>query len=119
MAFGEGNENWVKAPWFIAINPNGRIPALQHQGNNVFETSAIIEYLAEVYDKDRKLSFSPATNLKEWADQQSWTYFAVSLIGTVLVTVANFFFPIAWRAWTNGWPGWRLLQTLGGHVSVN
>lgn len=78
MSFSEGNENWVKAPWFLEINPNGRIPAITHEGINVFETSAILEYLAQVFDKDRKFSFDPATHLKEWADQQSWTYFAVS-----------------------------------------
>lgn len=77
MAFSEGDPNWVKAPWFLEINPNGRIPAITHNGNHVFETSAIIEYLAQVFDKERKLSFDPATHLKEWAEQQSWTYFAV------------------------------------------
>jgi glutathione S-transferase len=43
--------NQVKAPWFLEINPNGRIPAITHDGFNVFETSAIL--VESVPCKDR------------------------------------------------------------------
>ncbi len=39
-----------KEPWFLAINPNGRIPAMIDRANDdfaVFESGAMMLYLAE------------------------------------------------------------------------
>ncbi|GJQ13241.1 hypothetical protein GpartN1_g5032.t1 [Galdieria partita] len=41
-----------KEDWFLAMNPNGRIPSIKDKQNNLvlFESGAILVYLAEKYD---------------------------------------------------------------------
>lgn len=68
----------VKSPEYVAVNPNGRLPAL-HDPNadlTVWESGAILEYLVERYDKDNKISF-PAGS-KEAALARQWLFFQVS-----------------------------------------
>jgi len=49
------SKNTQKTDWFLAINPNGRIPALTDkftdgQTINLFESGSIMQYLVERYD---------------------------------------------------------------------
>ncbi|KAF8884556.1 glutathione S-transferase [Gymnopilus junonius] len=73
--------NQVKSPWFLEINPNGRIPAATIHGFNVFETSAILLYLADLYDKKRIFSYDPVKEPKEYSEQLQWIFFAHGGIG--------------------------------------
>ncbi|KAK7029382.1 Glutathione S-transferase 2 [Paramarasmius palmivorus] len=73
--------NQVKSPWFLEINPNGRIPAITHNGFNVFETSAILLYLAAEFDKENKFGFSPTENPKEYSELLQWLFFVHGGVG--------------------------------------
>lgn len=67
----------VKKPEFTAINPNGRLPAIQdpNTGITLWESGAIVEYLIDEYDKDHKISFpagSPETyHARQWLHLQA------------------------------------------------
>lgn len=67
-----------KEPWFLAINPNGRIPAITDKSFpdgkeiNIFESGAILQYLVETYDKDHKISYPKGT--REYWEVQQWLY---------------------------------------------
>lgn len=39
------------APWYLAINPEGVVPALDHAGNIVIESTLICEYLDDFFPK--------------------------------------------------------------------
>lgn len=67
---------------FIKLNPNGRIPTLidRSRGNfNVFESAAILLYLAQHYDKDGKFWFDIAKEADDYSEMLQWIFFAVSL----------------------------------------
>lgn len=56
------SSNEQKSPWFTAINPNGRIPALTDthadgQEIRVFESGSIMQYLVDRYDTEHKISY--------------------------------------------------------------
>ncbi|KAK9469998.1 glutathione S-transferase [Dipodascopsis tothii] len=83
MAFDE-SEDGVKGPKYLAINPNGRIPALIDHSNNdltVWESGAIILYLVKKYDTEHKLY--PA-DVSEQAIVDTWLFYQVSGFGPYL-----------------------------------
>jgi GST-like protein len=61
---------------FVAINPNSKTPALEDDGVRVFDSNAILLYLAEKTGK-----FLPENTLKARAELLSWMMFIASGIG--------------------------------------
>ncbi|KAL7418270.1 Glutathione S-transferase 2 [Cryptotrichosporon argae] len=83
--------NIQKSAAFLAINPNGRIPALvddNHAGHNVFESASILLWLTEQYDKENKFWFSDPL-LKSKA--LSWIFFAHGGVGPMQGQANHFF----------------------------
>jgi len=76
--------NRQKEPWFIKLNPNGRIPVLVDRSRNdfvVFETAAILLYLVQHYDKDSKFVFKADTQPNDWSEMLQWIFFAHGGVG--------------------------------------
>jgi len=70
--------NEQKEPWFIKLNPNGRIPVLVDRSRNnfaVFETAAILLYLEQHYDKEFKFSFDPVKQPDDYSEMLQWIFF--------------------------------------------
>ncbi|KIW64465.1 hypothetical protein PV04_09397 [Phialophora macrospora] len=68
--------NKQKEPWFLEINPNGRIPAITDTNTTtghpirIFESGAILLYTAETYDADHKISYPKGT--PQYFETLSW-----------------------------------------------
>ncbi|KAI0876145.1 glutathione S-transferase [Hypoxylon argillaceum] len=67
----------VKGAAYLAVNPNGRLPAIHDPNRDLtlWESGAIIEYLVETYDKENKISFPKGSNesflTKQWLYYQT------------------------------------------------
>ncbi|KAF3116891.1 glutathione S- transferase, nitrogen catabolite repression regulator [Orbilia oligospora] len=71
-------EDGIKHPNFTSINPNGRVPAIADPNNNnfhVWESGAILQYLAEIYDTDHKFS---GKTVEERSLINQWIAFQIS-----------------------------------------
>lgn len=72
-----------KSDWFLAINPNGRIPAMtdtrppssvnSKEPMHLWESGSILLYLTTHYDPEYQISFPVGT--KEYHDMLSWVFF--------------------------------------------
>ncbi|GAA98696.1 uncharacterized protein L969DRAFT_91383 [Mixia osmundae IAM 14324] len=74
-------KNEQKTPEFLAVNPNGRIPALTDKSRNdfpVMESAAINMYLCQHYDQDHVLSFADPN---ETSQLVQWIIWAQSGLG--------------------------------------
>ncbi|KAI8616414.1 glutathione S-transferase [Chytriomyces sp. MP71] len=80
------SKNEQKEEWFLKINPNGRIPALVDHSRGdyaVFESGAILLYLAEFYDPTRVLL---SEDPKEKYEAISWLMWQMGGLGPMQVS---------------------------------
>jgi glutathione S-transferase len=80
----------VRKPEYVAINPNGRLPAIHDPNTDItlWESGAILEYLIELYDTNNRLSFVPGTPESYHAKQ--WLYFQATGQGPYYGQAARF-----------------------------
>lgn len=73
------SKNTQKEDWYLAINPNGRIPALKDGELRVFETGAIMLYLTDHYDKENTLNYPHGS--PEYYEVLSWLMWQMGGLG--------------------------------------
>jgi glutathione S-transferase len=62
----------TRKPDFLKVNPNGRVPAIVHEGTPIWESSAITMYLGEVFGVDAKLYPAPGPKRGEAMKWIAW-----------------------------------------------
>jgi len=78
---GEGRQ-----PWFLQINPAGKVPVLEDGGTVITESAAICLHLAEKYPETKLLP--PAGTLDRTACYK-WTSFILTELDALLWTIAK------------------------------
>jgi glutathione S-transferase len=87
-------KNEQKEPWFLEINPNGRIPAITDTFTDgklirIFESGAILQYLVERYDSEGKLSY-PRGSREDW-EVRGWLFWQMGGLGPMQGQANHFF----------------------------
>jgi glutathione S-transferase len=62
----------TKKPEYLKINPNGKVPAILHDGTAIWESSAITMYLGELFGVDAKLYPAPGPQRGEAMKWIAW-----------------------------------------------
>ena len=73
---------------FLALNPNGLVPVLQHDGLTLWESNTICRYLAGRYGREDLLPVgaAPRARVEQWMDWQAtelnnaWRYAFMGLV---------------------------------------
>jgi len=63
----------TRTPEFLKVNPNGRVPAIVHEGTAIWESSAITMYLGEIFGVDAALYPAPGPKRGEAMKWISWS----------------------------------------------
>lgn len=74
----------IKAPEYLAVNPMGKVPAIQHNGAVVTESVAICTYLADAFP-EAKLA-PDAADYAARADYYRWLFFVAGPLEAATTT---------------------------------
>ncbi|MCJ1366586.1 hypothetical protein MMC16_005715 [Acarospora aff. strigata] len=88
------SKNTQKEPWFLEINPNGRIPAMTDTFTDgkqirVFESGSILQYLVEQYDTEHKISYPKGS--RESYEVNNWLFFLHGGVGPMQGQANHFY----------------------------
>lgn len=78
---GQGRE-----PWFLKINPAGKVPVLDDSGTVITESAAICMHLAEKFPENRLL---PSPRTSERSECYKWISFILTELDAPLWTIAK------------------------------
>ncbi|KAH0281068.1 glutathione S-transferase, partial [Aureobasidium melanogenum] len=80
--FGDNPENGLKGAKFLAINENGRVPALEDPNTGVvsWESGAVMNYIRRKYDTENKLG-PQGKSEQDIVDFEKWEYFLLTTVG--------------------------------------
>lgn len=79
----DGKKGEHRTPQYLAINPQGKVPALVDGEQTLFESGAILLHLGEKYGVGKNLW--PAAGGQARADALSWTVWAMTELGSYLL----------------------------------
>ncbi len=74
----------TRTPEFLAINPNGRVPAIVHDGTAIWESSAITMYLGEMFGVEKGLYPAPGVKRGEAMKWIVWANMVLAEAGSRL-----------------------------------
>jgi glutathione S-transferase len=66
-----------KEDWFLKMNPNGLVPVIDDRGFVLWESNAIVRYLAETYDHGGRCP----SDSKQRAQAGQWMDWATTILG--------------------------------------
>src|SRR5690606_26855011 len=105
----------MKSPGYLAINPMGKVPAIEHRGVVVTEAAAICAYLADAFPE---AGLAPATGDPLRGSWYRWMFFAAGPVEAAVSAKALGLLAPAERAATVGYGSFE--QTVDAlEVAVN
>lgn len=80
--FSDDPGKGVKSTAFLAVNENGRVPAVEDPNTGVvaWESGACMNYIRRVYDKANRLG-PPGKTEQDQVDFQKFEYFLLTTLG--------------------------------------